>query len=205
MKVVVFDFDNTLIIGDATSSIIKESLNLKGNSLRFWVFILTWANRLRLMKSCRYKQIVYNLLFKNRQDYYSLIPEDILWDNRVLDKLKRYIDCPNTISIVSTASDEKLVGILLKKKGIKVRVIGTQFSWQGLEGVRLNSSNFGREKVVNLKNIEIGHIDFLYTDHFIADYHLVKYATHVILVNRGLIKGMINRIASFFYPRIEFI
>ena len=205
MKVVVFDFDNTLIIGDATSSLIKESLNSKRSSLKCWVYILTWANRFKLMKSSRYKQIIYNLLFKNRPDYNKLISEEILWDNRVVDKLKRYIDCPNTITIVSTASDEKLVGILLKKKGIKVRVIGTQFNWKGTEAVKLNNSNFGREKVVNLKSIEIGHIDFLYTDHFIADYHLVHLAKNVILVNRGLIKGVINRIASFFYQRIECI
>lgn len=205
MKVVVFDFDNTIIIGDATSSMIKESLKAKSYLFKIWVYILKWANRLNLIKSSKYKQITYNLVFKDLQDYANLFPENISWDNRVVDSLRRHLDCPDTVTIVSTASDESLVRILLENIGIKVRVLGSNISWNRSVGFRLDRSNFGKEKVMNLESINVGHIDVLYTDHFISDYPLINMSSKVFLVNRGLIKASINRIASYIYYRIECI
>jgi phosphoserine phosphatase len=191
-KIVVFDFDGTLVQGD-TFKILQKSLSnylIRKNVVSFLFFLFLLYFKLILVL-CNKRFLVYYKTFLirniekfNNIDFYQEVISKLVKHRDVEQKMYQFINESDTKVLIVTGSLQYFVNRLFPN----VECIATEFISQS-GSVRIIQHPYGVGKVQLLKKAGVLFLDVFFTDSF-ADRPLMDISKEIYYVKNG----EINRI-----------
>lgn len=197
---IVFDFDGTLIKNDLANITLERHIYKMTFRAKVIYNFLKLFKRFFLIGSKNYKRLV--LKYFGSPSSSTLEANELIWNEKTLDILRNYQLHQCNKVIISTASELVLVKQALLLKNIEVEVQGSLIETNTNEYKLLN---LGKEKVTQLLQAGVSHVDLFFTDNIIADYPLIKFSNQVVLASPNNKKMIINKLGSWFLKNVTLL
>ncbi len=195
-RIVVFDFDRTLINHDTTLGFFLF-LRPKHRCFIFLHYLcLSLLKRLGVMDVRRVKLSLLNVwcrkFTKNELEDLSVAYSRQLCMNKLFDKLCEYVDDGSRVFVISASLQAYIKPLFI---GMNVVVLGSEVTKKDLLNWRFDCHCWGKEKVRVLNAVGVDCIDEFYTDS-LDDFPLMEISKQWNLVKKSIVvnKGMGNRI-----------
>jgi phosphoserine phosphatase len=180
MRIVVFDFDKTLIVNDSlTQLFLKESL--KKPTIFVFFLISTFLYKLNLLSNTSLKNIMLKFLFKDEHELLKSINSNIRFTKTLVLEILRYHLAKGDCCIISTASLDPIVRNFVDCFTLNhsnLIVSASTFNYHN--GRLFFNNNYGKNKIEELSILGKERFDILFTDDLRADKHLANAAKKVI-------------------------
>ena len=187
MRIVVFDFDKTIVVNDSLTQLFLREAFKKPVVMLFYLFLVT-LYKLRLLSNGTLKLVMFKLLFKSEQDLLESIGNITFSQTQVLDILIYHLEKGDSC-IISTASLDLIVENFKDFFNLKYNNLIISASNVNFSGDRIFlRNNYGKSKVENLLILGIQDYDILFTDDLRSDKYLANQANMVVKVDGNRIK-----------------
>jgi hypothetical protein len=183
VKIVVFDFDKTLIQNDSLTSLF---LNIsKKNPIYFLIFIaLAIFYKLGIITNASLKKTLFKLLIKDKNQIYELINTIIIFKNTMLlDILRFHLDKGDLCIISSGTINEILEKYISDLNLIHPKLLLSSSFYYGSNNEMKYYNNYGVNKIYGIRRLGYSHIDIFFTDNVYADLPLMSISSSVYKIS----------------------
>lgn len=190
MRIVVFDFDKTLIKGDSlTQLFLKESLRKPLGLIYFFLLVFLYKIGTLSNTFLKYRMLIF--LFNDEAHILKSIENNIKFNKTVvLDILKYHIE-QGDCCIISTASLDTIVLKFLNIYSISnSNVILSPSTLSFPNDKLILNNNFGVNKLHELSKIGFDKFDILFTDDLHSDKYLVHASKKIFHIKSNIIKSL---------------
>ena len=183
MKIVVFDFDKTLIEDDSMTKLFLK-LTLKNPLLLVLFIFIAFCYKLGIISNYYLKRILLKKIIGDSTQLMSILNKNVVFKHTVLLNIMRYHLHKGDICIISSASILEILQKYVKDLNLNEKNIYLSASEYYNDNLHFTYyNNYGMNKVNSLKSMGYKEIDILFTDDLKADRPLMSISKSVYLMS----------------------